>query len=351
MRKALYLLAAASALLLTVAGGPQRSESFCVIFPQGGRDIFGVAQRNIIIFDVDHISLIPQVHFEGDARDFGILVPVPSNPQLTSVDNRIFSEASFMTQPMVRNANQGCNCGEESFVVSAQAERSIVDAGVVLEVQDSGVIVVSEQLVGMYQAVILQATHTSDLVDWLNQNQYRYNVADSSILSQYVADNWFFVAMKLDTSQVPAVIDQWWNATTNPAKITFKASGESVTYPLKISAISTREKAEILVYTIGRNPMRFDGAKVEYANAFDETELSFLAQRYPALYDFLTEGTFVTKLRRTFRKSEMQQDIAIYPVQDRREFRQIIYSNWAGMQFVGMLILVVLLAKRRRFWR
>lgn len=350
MRKAIYVIAVFAALALMIGGGAQRSDSFCVIFPQGGRDIFGVAQRNIIIFEEDRISLIPQVHFEGDARDFGILVPVPANPELSTVGSNIFTEASFMTQPLVRDANQGCSCDDDGIIVN-QTDGVRAETGSFLEARDDGVIVVREEMVGMFQAVILQATNATDLVEWLNENQYRYNSADSTILSQYVADEWFFVAMKLDTSQVPPVIDQWWNATTNPAKITFAASGQSVTYPLKISTISTREKAEVLVYTISRDPMRFEQANVEYANEIDKTELTFLAQRYPALYDFLTEGTFVTKLRRTFRKSEMQDDLTIYPVDDRTEFRQIIYSNRAGLQFVGMLLLVVLLAKRRKLWR
>ena len=321
------------------------------MFPQGGRDIFGVAQRNIIIVDENNVSLIPQVHFEGDAKDFGILVPVPANPKLSTVGRNIFTEASFMTQPLVRDANQGCGCDDGDIIAGVRNLNVADEAGAVLENSKSGVTIIHEQIVGTFQAVVLRATNAGDLTRWLNENQYRYNPADSSVLSEYVQKEWFFVAMKLDTSQAPPVIDQWWNATTTPAKITFAYSEESLTYPLKISAISTKEKVEVLVYTISRDPMRFEGAKVEYANEIDETELTLIANRYPALYDFLTTGSFVTKLRRTFRKSEMQNDLTLFPVDDRREFREIIYTNQAGMQFLGMLLLVFLIVKRRKFWR
>lgn len=351
MRKTLYLFALLSAMFMVIGTSYETSESYCVIFPQGGRDIFGVAQRNIIIFDRDRISLIPQVNFEGDAKDFGILIPVPTQPELATVGSNIFTEASFMTQPLVRDANQGCGCDDSGIIAGARNINVADQSGTMLENSKSGVTIIYEQIVGTLQAVVLQTTNTSDLVEWLNENQYRYNPADSAVLSEYVQKEWFFVAMKLDTNQVPPFVDQWWSATTSPAKISFAYSGENLTYPLKISAISTKEKVEVLVYTIGKDPIRFEGAKVEYANEIDDAELALIASRYPTMYDFISPGSFVTKLRRTFRKSEMQNDLPLFPVDDRREFREIIYTNQAGLQFLGMVLLVLLLAKRRKFWR
>lgn len=351
MRKALYLSALFVAMFLAIGTGYQTSESYCVIFPQGGRDIFGVAQRNIIIFEQDRVSLIPQVHFEGDAKDFGILVPVPAKPELSPVGGNIFTEASFMTQPLVRDANQGCGCSGNDEFFGPNVLASTDQAGAVLENSKSGVTIIHEQIVGTFQAVVLQATSAGVLAEWLNENQYSYNPADSAVLSEYVQKEWFFVAMKLDTNQAPPFIDQWWNATTSPAKISFAYAGEDLIYPLKISAISTKEKVEVLVYTIGKDPIRFEGAKVEYANEVDDAELALIANRYPTMYDFITAGSFVTKLRRTFRKSEMQNDMSLFSVDDRREFREIIYTNQAGLQFLGMLLLVFLIAKRRKFWR
>ena len=347
MRKTMNRIAIWSALFLMVAVSYDSGDSYCVIFPQNGRDIFGVAQRTIVVFGGDEVSLIPQVHFEGDARDFGILVPVPAEPSLSTVGSNIFTEASFMTQPIIRQSTSGCGCDDNNQIVGPPFLRNFAEGDVVLDAA-SGVTVISEEIVGMFQAAILQATSADDLTQWLNENNYKFDPADAQVLADYITKNWFFVAMKLDPSQVPPFINQWWAATTSPAKITFDYSSTSLTYPLKISAISTNERAEVLVYSIGEDPMRFPGAKVEYANEIDETEAESIALQYPTMANYIPPGVFVTKLRRTFTKSEMQQDIDIETTEDRREFREIRYVNNSGFGWAGILILALVLFFNRR---
>jgi len=353
MRKIAYSICLVAAAFLSIASWHDSVQSICVLFPQGGRDVFGVSQRNIIIVNDDEISLIPQVHFEGNSRDFGLMVPVPTRPELSLANSQVFTEASFMTQPFVRNAGQGCGCGDDNENIISPMNWQRLDACPncsVFSSEKDGVSIVYEETVGTFNAVVLQATEASALTTWLNQNGYHYNVADSTVLSGYVRENWFFVAMKLDTAQVPQRIDDWWTATTAPAKITFPASGEDVIYPLRVSAISTKDQVEVLVYTISKKPMRFEGAKVEYSNKLNETELSAVASDYPAMHALLEPGYFLTKMRKNYRKSEMTEDFTIRPTDDDSEFREVIYTRQtAGTQFVGIIIFVLLLGNRHRF--
>lgn len=337
MKKKLLFPLLGLAVLSLVGLSYQTGESFCVIFPANGRDIFGVSQRVILVFSEKLVTLIPQINFEGNARDFGILVPVPAQPQLAPANTNIFSEASFLTQPIVRTTGSGCACDNDQGSVSPMF-RDLLAGAVVREDANQGVTVVYEQTVGTYQAAVLRATNAGDLIGWLDDNGYHHDPADSVVLGEYVAKNWFFVAMKLDTSQVPQHIDQWWSASTNPAKVTFALPQDSLQYPLKISARSAREQAEVLVYTIGPNPMRFPGARVEYANEISPDELSSFSSRYPGLHDLVREGDFITKLRRNFKKEEMQQDIMIFPSNDRREFREVKYRSSTGFGIFGVFL-------------
>lgn len=343
MKNVMTTLMLALALLLAIGVSFDNGDSYCVIFPPYGRDLFGVAQRNILIIDDGEVSLIPQVHFEGNASDFGILVPVPEKPVLATAGTAVFSEASFLTQPLLRDTGaSGCGC-EDNVVVSPRLAYDYTgERGAVVDDTQGGVTIVYEQIVGAYQAVVLQATGAGDLTRWLDDNGYHYNPADSLVLTDYVAQNWFFVAMKLDTAQVPPRIDPWWSASTAPARISFPYHNSELTYPLKISAISTRDRVEVLVYTIAPDPMRFPGAKVEYANAIDAAETDAIAERYPTFYQLIKPGVFVTKLRRTFSKAEMSQDITIAPTSDRREFREIRYGYASGYRYAGAVLLVAL---------
>jgi hypothetical protein len=336
-------------VFLMTAVSYDTGQGYCVLFPQNGRDIFGVAQRTMLVFGERQVSLIPQVHFEGDARDFGILVPTPAEPQLSTVGANIFSEASFLTQPIIRQTSNGCGCDGDNQIFSPVLRAELADASSRVENSASGVVIIQETIVGMFQAVVLQASSAADLTQWLNENQYKFDPADSDLLQQYVDDDWFFVAMKLDPNQVPQFVNQWWAATTSPAKITFDFDGsQSLTYPLKISSISTNENAEVLVYTIGNDPLRFPDAKLEYANAIDEEEADAIAESFPTLAQFAREGTFVTKLRRVFSKSEMQNDIQITVTEDREEFREVRYMNNSSVGVVGLVLLLVCAWLNRR---
>lgn len=348
MRKIISFAGIWFGFLLMVAVSYDIGQTYCVIFPQNGRDIFGIAQRNILVFGETQVSLIPQVRFEGNARDFGILVPVPAVPTLSTVGANIFSEASFLTQPLVRQGSDGCGCDDN--VLNSRNLNFPDSRGALASTDESGgVTVIYEQMVGTFQAAVLQATSAADLTQWLNENDYKFDPADSDVLQEYVDQDWFFVAMKLDTNQVPRFVNQWWAATTSPAKITFASDGSSLTYPLKISAISTNERMEVLVYTIGKDPYRFSGAKLEYANAIDEDEAEAIAENFPTLAQFATEGTFITKLRRTFSKSEMQDDIEISLTDDRSEFREVRYVSNSGVGILGFLLLIATLFLRRRY--
>ena len=347
MRKIISFAGVWFGFFLMVAVSYDIGQTYCVIFPQNGRDIFGTAQRNILVFGESQVSLIPQVHFEGNARDFGILVPVPAVPTLSTVGANIFSEASFLTQPLVRQSSDGCGCDGDDQIV-AFSTRNFADGSLASADESGGVTVIQETIVGTFQAAVLQATSAADLTQWLNENDYKFDPADSDLLQEYVDQDWFFVAMKLDPAQVPPFVNQWWTATTSPAKITFASDGSSLTYPLKISAISTNERMEVLVYTIGKDPYRFSDAKLEYANAVDEDEAGAIAENFPTLAQFAREGTFVTKLRRTFSKSEMQDDIEISPTDDRSEFREVRYVSNSGVGVLGFLILIVSVVLNRR---
>jgi len=333
MRKQIGFLLVFLGLFLTVATSWQDSESYCVIFPQNGRDIFGVSQRNILIFSENEVALIPQVHFEGNARDFGIVVPVPAEPTLSTAGANVFNEASFMTQPLIRTSDSGCNCEDQATNTVPFLARAEFDASAMLDDKSGGVTIVYEQTVGMFQAVVLQATNGSELTDWLDLNGYNYDQKDSETLDSYVSKNWYFVAMKLDTAQVSQHVDRWWNATTSPAQIRFSDFGSSLTYRLKMSASSRREHVDVVLYTI------------------DTDEFEALAQSYPQFSSLISQNSFVTKLRKTFSEAEMKNDIEITVSEDRREFREVRYrSSQNGFIFASLSIfaLGILMSRKKK---
>jgi len=353
MKGTIKTIAVAITLLAAIGVNYDRGESYCVLFPNNGRDVFGVAQRSIIVFDEGQVSLIPQVNFQGNAQDFGLFVPVPAQPELSTVGANVFTQASFLSQPAVRQSSgRGCEDNNDGGLIF-NSDFEEATPGALVDQDAGGVTIIHEQIVGTFAATVLQAATAADLTQWLSDNNYQFDPSDEDVLEEYVSKQWFFVAMKLDTAQAPENVDVWWTATTSPVRITFEHDGQTLPYPLKLSAISTDKRADVLVYTIASERMTFDGATAEYANKVDNKEAAAIAVQYPEFATLMAPGLFITKLRRNFSRAEMQQDIRVAPSDENSEFRQITYVNNGGANIwaIAFFGLIALLARRRSMLR
>src|ERR1700737_1056528 len=84
--------------LLALMGTP-RVESACCYFAAKDKDILQPAQKAFITFDpqenVETFTVQPR--FEGNAQDFGMVIPTPSRPKLAEMPRDFFKELAVFT--------------------------------------------------------------------------------------------------------------------------------------------------------------------------------------------------------------------------------------------------------------
>src|ERR1700730_8660469 len=91
------------ALLLIPAVTPP-AESACCYFAAKDQDILQPAQKPFLTWDpaekVETFTVQPK--FEGNARDFGMVIPTPSRPKLAEMPRDFFKELAVFTilEPM-----------------------------------------------------------------------------------------------------------------------------------------------------------------------------------------------------------------------------------------------------------
>src|SRR5215831_7659111 len=101
MRKLCLLVAV---LLAGVALYPLAAESACCYFAAKDKDVLQPAQKAFITWDpqenVETFTVQPK--FEGNAVDFGMVVPTPSQPKLHEMPREFFKELAVFTilEPM-----------------------------------------------------------------------------------------------------------------------------------------------------------------------------------------------------------------------------------------------------------
>jgi hypothetical protein len=94
--------------------------------------------------------------------------------------------------------------------------------------------------------------------------------------------------------------------------------------------------------------MHFPSARVEYANQITDDERDAIRLRYPTFGSFIGESRYLTRLRRSFARTEMSADFELVRHQDSEEFRRVRYM---GVTFLPDLLLLGLVAIGYFAWR
>lgn len=228
------------------------ADAACCYFSAKNTDVLQPSQKVFITWDpkkkVETFTVQPK--FEGNALDFGMVIPTPSRPKLHEMPRDFFQHLAIYTimksrawptsklLPIVDGEQpQKQQQGQEKSVAFAN-NKNPVAADATVRVLETGV-------VGSLDYKIIEATKADDLFNWLKDNKYQYG-GDEATLQHYVQKKWIFTVMKIDTMQMKRNKDGSFAGDITPTR--FQFASEQLVYPLKITQISVRERTEALFY-------------------------------------------------------------------------------------------------------
>ena len=319
----------------------------CVMFTPPEQELNGTGQRAFIVYgpQTQQVNLVPSINIRGEATEFAIVIPTPSIPKLDTVDRRIFRELNDVTMPVTRWRGGGGSSGCNIFTTGDSEDSVVFDSAA----EDEGVTIISEQQVGVFDTVILTADNPMALTDWLDEHGYHHSIEDNAILQSYIDEKWIFTAMRLNVAQFEGGEGRqarFLNATIDPILLTYTA--ERLIYPLRLTSISAREGTDVTVYILTPNKMHFPSARVEYANRITDSESDAIRLRYPTLGSFIGELRYLTRLRRSFARTEMDTDFELVRHPDNQEFRRVQYL---GVAFLPDFLLLGLVTAIYFVWK
>ena len=231
---------------------PASVDAACCYFSAKNADILQPAQKAYITWDpkesVETFTVQPK--FEGNALDFGMVIPTPSRPKLDEMPRDFFKHLAIYTimkkrefphskllniidPPRLEFANKGFGGGKDKAPTAKK------------DGPPKKVIVLEEGVVGTLDYKIITAERADDLYQWLKDHKYNYS-GDEATLNFYVQKKWIFTVMKIDTAQMKRGKDGTFAGEVSPTRFTFKS--DKLIYPLKITQISVKERTEALFY-------------------------------------------------------------------------------------------------------
>jgi hypothetical protein len=232
------LLGLLAGAFLVGAARPPAADSACCYFAAKDKDILQPAQKAFLIWDpVEKVeSFTVQPKFEGNAVDFGMVIPTPSKPKLDEMPREFFKELAVFTilEPMDLSKYKQMRL----YALSAASDKPGQAGKPKVRVLEAGI-------VGSLDYKIIQADRADDLYAWLKDNKYSYS-GDEATLDFYIKKAWFFTVMKIDTMQMKKKPDGSYDGEVTPTRFTF--ASDKLIYPLKITQLSVKDKTEALFY-------------------------------------------------------------------------------------------------------
>src|SRR4051794_37816030 len=241
---------------------PGAADAACCYFSAQNQDVLQPAQKVFITHDPEKKAetFTVQPKFEGNALDFGMVIPTPSQPKLSEMPRDFFKHLAVYTimrqrefpyskllpmidpQPFGGAMMGGIPMGGGMPMMGGMPMGGAMP---MVAPRQPAVKVVEVGTVGSLDYKIIKAGRADDLFQWLKDHKYAYS-GDEATLNHYVQKKWLFTVMKIDTMQMKRNKDGSFTGEVTPTR--FQFTSEKLVYPLKITQISVKDKTEALFY-------------------------------------------------------------------------------------------------------
>jgi hypothetical protein len=249
---------AAGAILAQLATGP--ASAFCGFYvAQADSKLFNTSSKVVLARDGDQTAITMASDFEGDAKEFAVVVPVPTfieRKQIGVVDPKTIDHLDRYTAPRLVEYHDDDPCRPQVMMTASAmpmlpVARSVQDAAVQ---KKYGVTIEASYDVGEYDVLILSANESNGLVNWLTDNKYRIPQGAENVLGSYIKQNMRFFVAKVNLERMKGL----GNNYLRPLQVRYQSLKFMV--PLRLGTVNAKGPQDLIVYALTR------GGRVESTN-------------------------------------------------------------------------------------
>ena len=193
------------------------------------------AQEAILIFhkgteqQPSSQDMILKITVQGETKDFGWVVPLPSVPETGKADAAMFKELHDYVQarqPRRPKASGGFN-GIDSKSESEPAAQ-----------------VIKREIVGSYDVAIVREKKDGGLKDWLEDNQFKTPENVGDLIAFYRKKGYVFACMKVSDAE----LKKGSSADLHPIRFRFTTGGrDGIFFPMRMTGLQ-KERFNLNLY-------------------------------------------------------------------------------------------------------
>jgi hypothetical protein len=230
------------------------AQAFCGFYvARADTRLFNKASQVVLVRDGDRTVLTMSNDYRGDPREFAMVIPVPTSitrDQINVGDKALVEHLDAFTAPRLVEYFDADPC--------AIAERRWRDASPMAAAsapplrrdnagsRGLGVTIEARYTVGEYDILILSATQSSGLEEWLRQNGYRLPAGASEVLGSYIKQKMRFFVARINLTEQARL----GYASLRPLQVAYESP--KFMLPIRLGMVNADGAQELFVFALTR---------------------------------------------------------------------------------------------------
>ena len=368
--------------LLAVCAPPEAAHAFCGFFvASGDAKLFNHRSQVALVHDGDRTVLTMASDYEGDPKQFALVVPVPvvlTRGQIHVADSSLVASLDAYSAPRLVEYFDPDPCPTADAklrMLSVGASASIMEARVFDRLAARKEVRIEARYeVDEYDVLILSANDSGALIDWLTEHGYRVPQQAGAVVQSYLKQGMKFFVAKVDLRRRAA------RGLTQLRPLQIAYESPRFMLPVRLGMANASGPQELFVYAVTRQgrvePVNYRSLKVPesvevpafvkadfssvWRAAFDQlvakNGMGVVYTEYawdmtwcdpcpaPALtreqqqqlgvwwLDESNPSVFVTRLHARYDRASFPEDLVLQTTADRTNFqgRVIVRHEWTG---------------------
>ncbi len=224
--------------------------AFCGFYvAKADTSLYNQASQVIIARDADRTVLTMSNDYQGDVKDFALVVPVPvilKKEQVHVGDSKILTRLDNFSAPRLVEYfdPDPCDTRVYEFESFDLAPQSAPAARQLRRSNNLGVTVEEKFSVGEYDIVILSAKESDGLETWLIQNGYQIPKGASALLQPYIRQNLKFFVAKVNLEEYNS------NGFEKLRPLSMAYESPKFMLPIRLGMMNAQGDQDLIVYLL-----------------------------------------------------------------------------------------------------
>lgn len=242
------------ALLLLGALSALPAHAFCGFYvAKADTSLFNKASKVVMVRDENRTVLTMANDFQGDPKEFAIVVPVPTfleKGQIHVGERAVIEHLDAYTAPRLVEYFDDDPCAVmmrmQEKAMAPSATGSARDMSEVAKAKKLGVTIEAQYTVGEYDILILSAKESDGLETWLTGNGYRLPKGASKVLGSYIAQKMRFFVAKVNLEEQSKL----GYSFLRPLQVAYESP--KFMLPIRLGTLNANGPQELFIFALNR---------------------------------------------------------------------------------------------------